>query len=730
MNNTSQNTNAQNLMSKLNKPYFYILLSGIIVLLIIILFLIFYNVKLSISKSQQQLMITIFVVLGFGILTLGIMSLSLPIPKNFKLQTVKNTNTQNLIPKLNNTYFYIFLSGIIFLLIIMLFLIFFNVKLSDSKSEQQTIAEIFIVVCFSLLIVGICILYLPSLKDFKELFAQIGNVTYVILYTIFAILFYTMMPNDILNSYSYIINPIILGVGALSFYKSSTQNYIDKFNINYERIKMIIMLFCLISLVIMLYSVDPGGTISKYFGYTLLLTIIVAVFGFLYTVILLTLPGDKNQTSPNLLNNFSSFGTYGTILFMVFLVIMTIILSTNKSSLFSNQPKAAGIIILLLIICILWTTMLSVNLFSNSVGSAADNGKINIFKKSLLILFGLVLSGMVILWLTYNIQHLSGESSIVSFILNALIIVIILALVYRTIHVKIPAGNTNKNAFFTLISSTILYIPCLVSGLFDGLGTFALGEYNSTTAGSVMMLALAIALVVAYFKTPSLFNFISTQGGKLLVNKPVYTDTLYALGSYQELNGTDNFDYQYAISCWIFIDAMPPNTNPNYNKFTSLLNFGNKPNILYNGKLNTLMITMEQKNLSEVTKNNLLDFDSDGNRIIYVDKNVLLQKWNNIIINYNGGTLDIFINGELVKSAIGVVPYYTYDSLTIGENEGIKGGICNVVYFSNALSSTNIYYIYNTVKNRTPPTLNDSNETIMKNNFNTLKNSANTTINN
>ena len=641
-----------------------------------------------------------------------------------------NTNTQNLIPKLNNSYFFIFLSGIIVILIVMFFLIFFNVNLSTSKSEQQTIAEIFIVVCFSLLIVGLCILYLPSLKDFKELFVQIGNVTYVILYTIFAILFYTMIPTDILNDYSYIINPLILGVGALSFYKSSTQNYIDKFNINYERIKMIIMLFCLISLVIMLYSIDPGGTISEYFGYTLLLTIILAVFGFLYTVILLTLPGEKNQSTPNLLNNFSTFGTYGTILFIVFLVIITILLTTNKATLFSDQTKAAGSIIILLIICILWTTMLSVNLFSNTLGNTVDNSKINIFKKSLLILFGLVLSGMVIYWLTYNIEKLSGESNIISFILNALIIIIVLGLIYRTINVKLPVGNTKKNAFFTLISSTILYIPCLVSGMFDGLGKIALGQYNSTTASSFIMLILAVVLVIAYFKAPSLFNFVSTQGGKLLVNKPVYTDTTYTLGSYQELNGTDNFDYQYAISCWIYIDAMPPNTNPSYNKFTSLLNFGDKPNILYNSKLNTLMITMEQKNLSEVTRNNLIDFDSKGNRIIYVDKNVLLQKWNNIIINYNGGTLDIFINGELVKSAPGVVPYYTYDNLTIGEIEGIKGGMCNVIYFSRALSSTNIYYIYNTVKSKTPPTLNDSNETIIKNNFNTLQNSINTNIQN
>ena len=95
----------------------------------------------------------------------------------------------------------------------------------------------------------------------------------------------------------------------------------------------------------------------------------------------------------------------------------------------------------------------------------------------------------------------------------------------------------------------------------------------------------------------------------------------------------------------------------------------------------------------------------------------LLQKWNNIIINYSGGTFDVFLNGELVKSSIEVVPYYTLDNLTIGENGGIKGGICNVIYFRHALSSPNIYYLYNLIKNRTPPTLNDSNETILVQNI-------------
>ena len=132
---------------------------------------------------------------------------------------------------------------------------------------------------------------------------------------------------------------------------------------------------------------------------------------------------------------------------------------------------------------------------------------------------------------------------------------------------------------------------------------------------------------------------------------------------------------------------------------------------------------MEQKDLKQNTINNLLDFDEEGNRILYIKHNVLLQKWNNIIINYNGGILDIFLNGELMKSDVGVVPYYTLDSLTIGKNGGINGGICNVVYFKKVLTALNIYLLYNMIKNKTPPVSNDSNLTIIKKNINTASSS-------
>lgn len=646
--------------------------------------------------------------------------------------TNNNTNNTNVLPELKTPAVFYPLIGMIILMIIVLFMVLFKVNIpfkKSSKSQEDLIADIFIVLFFTMLVVGICIALLPNFKEVKTLFEQISNVTYIIIYTIFLILFFTMMPSDTINNYAYIITPITALLGGFMFYKGSTQNYVDKFNVNYERIKTMIMLFCLITIFIIYYNIDPGGYIQKYFGYTLLLTIITAVFGFLYLMIILTLPDKVKQPaegakSSNFLENFSGLASYGTIGFILFIIAVTVTISTYPGGFFNDKATSAFGLIMILMICILSALLLGSNLFPEISNNFAVNDKLNLFKRSLLVLFGIVISSLIIFWIVYNIQNLSGKSGTVSLILNLLLVTIVLGLIYKTINVNIPSGNSKKNAFFSLIINTLFYIPCLFSGAFDSIGKFAVGQYNASSMGSLLMLIFAIILLVVYFTMPSLFNKFNMQGGKQLVNKPVYTDAQYSLGTYQELNGSDNFDYQYAISSWVFIDAMPPNTSASYNKFTSLLNFGNKPNILYNGTTNTLMVIMQQKDLQQNTNNKLTDFDENNNRIIYKNSNVLLQKWNNIIINYNGGILDIFLNGELVKSDIGVVPYYTIDNLTIGEDNGIKGGICNVIYFSKALNSSNIYYLYNMVKTKTPPVLNDSNETIIKQNVNVVSNSA------
>ena len=165
---------------------------------------------------------------------------------------------------------------------------------------------------------------------------------------------------------------------------------------------------------------------------------------------------------------------------------------------------------------------------------------------------------------------------------------------------------------------------------------------------------------------------------------------------------------------------MSPNISSSLNKYTSLLNYGEKPNVVYNASENTLMITMLNTGEPALGSDSRLktpqELDTNGNIIIYKMENVLLQKWNNIIINYTGGTLDIFLNNELIKSAIGIVPYMTNDTLTIGEKNGIMGGVCSVVYFKKPIRSSQMFYLYNMVKDKTPPIVDNSSKTIIVNN--------------
>ena len=91
--------------------------------------------------------------------------------------------------------------------------------------------------------------------------------------------------------------------------------------------------------------------------------------------------------------------------------------------------------------------------------------------------------------------------------------------------------------------------------------------------------------------------------------------------------------------------------------------------------------------------------------VVYEIEKFPLQKWNNIVVNYDSGILDIFINAKLVSSITNVVPYMNMDQLTVGSDNGIGGGVCNVVYFPSTMSKERIDINYRILKNNNPPVI-------------------------
>lgn len=183
----------------------------------------------------------------------------------------------------------------------------------------------------------------------------------------------------------------------------------------------------------------------------------------------------------------------------------------------------------------------------------------------------------------------------------------------------------------------------------------------------------------------------------MLQNQPTKLDRKRMIGDYEKLrkNGVlpvNDYSYDYGISCWVYINSTPPN---HYKKGAkNLLNFSNKPKISYDPHKNHIVIStrVRDETRGAVHKKHYIE-------------NIKLQKWINLVINYDSGILDVFMDGELVYSQPGLIPFMSTDTVVIGDTEGIKGGICNVVYFASHISKTRIKTNYNYLKNNNPPVI-------------------------
>jgi hypothetical protein len=251
--------------------------------------------------------------------------------------------------------------------------------------------------------------------------------------------------------------------------------------------------------------------------------------------------------------------------------------------------------------------------------------------------------------------------------------------------------DAKPNLFRDFIKSVIFYLPCLFIKLADYLKTeFGLLKGDHST---LILIGIEIVLISLRFLIPFIYKLFQKQimpQGNILIKNPVSLHNPVNLGIFESLRERKDGDlsektfmnYNYALSFWIWIIPQAPSISTAYSKATDLVNINDLIKVIFNkNKIEFWASTTQPNRLNE----HMIK--------LYTLKNFEYQRWNNFIINYYGGTLDIFVNNKLVSSTPNITPLNNIQKAIAGQTDGVYGGIKNAVYYKKTLTKQEINLI-------------------------------------
>lgn len=257
--------------------------------------------------------------------------------------------------------------------------------------------------------------------------------------------------------------------------------------------------------------------------------------------------------------------------------------------------------------------------------------------------------GRFISWLIYGIYALSVIGG--------------LAIVYKIGEPFFKKVQTPEGV--QLLKNIVFYFPCLLIELFDNIA--------GTKKSIWLLLLFEIVIIALYFLLPILWKSKYFKMGIVLADKPQYLNHISHVDpkAYKKVVEETKDSLHYAVVADIWINPQPTSTSLAYNQDTNLLAFGDRVKIEYNGQQpKDIIIKAKDGKQEEVVLRTPIKF----------------QTWNKIVLNYDHGTLDIFVNNELVKS-LQNVPYLQVASIQGGAENGINGGIRDIRVFKKPLTA-------------------------------------------
>jgi hypothetical protein len=186
-------------------------------------------------------------------------------------------------------------------------------------------------------------------------------------------------------------------------------------------------------------------------------------------------------------------------------------------------------------------------------------------------------------------------------------------------------------------------------------------------------------------------NALPLSGKTKLSGSEMMKSTFVDMSNNKLVSPKMNYNQNYAFSMWIYLNKYD---NGIKRQQRNIFNYGNEG---FSGK--PCIYTQSSQVYVGVS-----NVDSDESTLPI---EFPAQKWNFIVVNYRYNEIDLFVNGELVKTVRNgaIHPIYSAeDVVVIGDDRGgISGSICNIAYHKHPLTKVQISSFYNFLHLFNPP---------------------------
>ena len=480
--------------------------------------------------------------------------------------------------------------------------------------------------------------------------------------TIFIVFLIFLLINVIYTCYLYISD-----VHLKTRQDMSLLPYTIKTIIHTIPLYIIVFVFSLV--VFILYNIL--GWITKFFYG------ILEIISYITNVISKIL-GDKDESKV--------LYKYGSLYAVIFGIIIILYYAALDPKALSGKTftYTMSIIIPLIIIFSL------INPFSNKQGSGM----------SILII------GVIVTFFTAIFYFYSKANAATFELMNyfVMVLIILLSIVGLSIFFYIMGNYLKSLSGWTgFMVYLFFYIPCL----FIDFVKYILNEFKMTADPIFIILIVEIILIVLYVYLPWILKKLNTSKSSDLLPGSAFLDIKQTIGNsemnkmpkyLQGINNSDSdlvYNQNYAYSMWIFLNPQGSEYSW-YKGETQIFNYGEgKPKVSH-----IVDSTTGESKYRVYFTNSVI-------QKAYYEFSMPAQKWNNLVMNFTSTQADLFVNGQLEKTYLfeGNPPNYSpTDYVTIGQDKGLDGAICNVVYYPKNISLIEIANNYNLLVLRNPPT--------------------------